>query len=750
MIKKIILLVITLISDNIYALIINKEEPVHYFINHEEQISDLREKLIRSGVVGVTGITGMGKSEMARKYIQEYQHDYDIIAFLDVSVDLIPQFIAVAKEINQQICLKEKCHIMEDSTVVKRSLMEYLKQKRKWLLVFDNLHINENEKIKDIIDWQHNGHIIICSQDAKYLQQKVSVPHLSDEHASSIIQKIMKDPPLEFVQELVQTLRGYPPYMIGHSATYLYNNSHMTIKQYMDYMKRNENKIRAHLNIILSQMHQQGKDILYKVALLNNQRVPREIVEQLVDDKIIMSDSIDEIIRFGLIEQISKDRNNQMFRMHDVVKEELLNIAGNKSNQKNVNLLLDKINNIIPESVNDRLTVMISNRFLESNLEVLLNNAEKYNANIYKIMELRKKLLWYYLRGQHQPYNAKKMVDWFKSKEPNISLWFCNDKKKAVYSGYLAFIVVYECSIMNQKLDVVMRYLSQAEKIAKKLYGYDELKSYIYSIKALIQITVGDIVNAKKNIQKAEKAYPTTPKTFLGTGFIEYNKAKVFLAEGEYQKALSMLLVDIDKFKLFHQKGKVLLSEYIIQARILSYMKRFKEAYDIINNNVYKHIKGKKREEVSTIILVRTLTELSRAELGLGKIEDALNHATETMNILIEDKNRNNKSINLDNSTDILLARALVVKADILAAIGKTVEAIKTYKIVKNIYENIYGIENMKNMDNVSYLFVQAAKAASKLPREEDRQIWCSYFYKLFIQSFGRNHFRYQEIKQLF
>ncbi|WP_341758429.1 NB-ARC domain-containing protein [Candidatus Tisiphia endosymbiont of Ditula angustiorana] len=258
--------VITL-SNSVYAIIINKEKPVYYFTNHEEQISKLREKLVNDKKVGVTGITGMGKSELVRKYVKEYQHKYNIIGFLDVAVDLIPQFITIAREINKQICLKEECYISEDPKNVKNSLMEYLKHQSKWLLIFDNLHINENDKIKDIIDWHHGGHVIICSQDDKYLISKIPVPYLKEEHATVIINKIMKNQSPKFVSELVDNLKGYPAYMIGHSAIFLQNNSHMTIEEYIKYMEKYDNKIRGHLEIVLKEITQCGKELLYKMTL---------------------------------------------------------------------------------------------------------------------------------------------------------------------------------------------------------------------------------------------------------------------------------------------------------------------------------------------------------------------------------------------------------------------------------------------------------------------------------------------------
>ncbi len=739
MIKRIILLIIVFINSHVvYALIKNKEQPIYYFVNHERQIDNLRKRLITNKIV----ITNIGKSKIAEEYVEEYKQDYDIVAFLDASIDLIPQFINIAKKINQQLGLQDGCYVAEDPILVKKSLMKYLKFKNKWLLIFDNLHVSESDKVEDIINWQHSGHIIICLQDVKYLQQKALVPYLNDQYAKIVVKKVVKDPLLSFIEKAMQALQSCSSYIMRYSATYPY--SHVAM-EHIDYIRKHNAKVQV-LHIILGQISQQEKDILYKIALLNNQEVTGNLLEQLVDNQAIIADNINTIIRFGLVEQISKDRNKQIFRMPDTVKKKLLNIS-NTLNQKYINSLLSKINNIVPKSVDDRIFVITQNKSLESNLEILLNNAEQYNADVYKIMELREKLLWYYLVG-HQPHNAKKMVDWFKNNMSAINLWLCSNRKKAVYSCYLTYVGAYEYFVANQPVEIAMRYLNQAQEITEKIIGYGELKSFIYSCKAIVQINIGDIASAIVNVQKAEKIKPMIPKAFLGERLVDHVRAQIFLIKGQYQEALDILPIHACKSeRLFCEKDMLLLPEYITQTRTLNYIKRFKEAYDIVNSNIYEHIKNKK---VPAIILAYTLIELSRAELGLGNRENALNHAIKAVNVLIEDTYGNDKNINLDDSKDAWLADALVAKADALTAIGKSVKAIKTYRTVKSIYENAYGIENMKNIDNVSYLFVQAAKAASKLPQEEDRQIWCSYFYKLFIQSFGRDHFRYQEIRRLF
>jgi tetratricopeptide (TPR) repeat protein len=257
-------------------------------------------------------------------------------------------------------------------------------------------------------------------------------------------------------------------------------------------------------------------------------------------------------------------------------------------------------------------------------------------------------------------------------------------------------------------------------------------------------MSLGEIESAEKNIHKAEETRPSVAITLLGMGLIEYSKSSLLLIKGQYKDALDMILIDINKSNHHKFDKKVLLPEYIAQAQILNYMTNYTDAYEIINTNVYQHLKNKNKDEISPILLARTLIELSRSELGLNKTTEAFNHAEEAVNILKEEEARNNRDI--DNSRDVYVAPALVAKGDALASLGKTEESLNDYKLAKNIYWNIYGTKNIGKMDNVSYLLASGAKAARKLPNKIDAQIECDYFYKLLIKFFGNNHPRSIEI----
>jgi tetratricopeptide (TPR) repeat protein len=244
---------------------------------------------------------------------------------------------------------------------------------------------------------------------------------------------------------------------------------------------------------------------------------------------------------------------------------------------------------------------------------------------------------------------------------------------------------------------------------------------------------------------------------------IDYGKARIFLAQGNYSEALDAITLMIEKElsqltkskassnpieenATLEQESAWLAPIYTLKAEILNYLKEFQEAYDI-SKKVYFVIKNRNLEEITSSTLAYNLTELSRAELGLKLTKEALIHSEEAVNILIQDQERNNQD--LDNSTDIFLASALVAKGEVLHTLGRIDEAISNYKLAKNIYWNIYETKNLKQMDNVSYLLSCLSRAWHDMPVKEENRIERDYYYQLHVKLFGVNHHRSLQIKNM-
>ena len=99
-VKYIISLLVILNCLSAKAAVTNLVEPVKFFTNHDLQFNKVSNQLLTYNQVGIVGISGMGKTQLARMYAYKHKEQYDIIWFFDCKVDLAEQFAGLAKIIN--------------------------------------------------------------------------------------------------------------------------------------------------------------------------------------------------------------------------------------------------------------------------------------------------------------------------------------------------------------------------------------------------------------------------------------------------------------------------------------------------------------------------------------------------------------------------------------------------------------------------------------------------------------------------
>ncbi|MCC8415869.1 MAG: hypothetical protein LN575_00510 [Rickettsia endosymbiont of Gnoriste bilineata] len=144
--KKFLLLIILIMVNDSFAQeqISNLIIPVSYFVSHENQRNALKDSLSKHKQVSIVGTSGIGKTQFVRMRAYDNKADYDIIWFFDCNVDLNEQFFKLAKQLNSI----RNANISENVTLAKKEVISYLTHKDKWLLIFDNLKINENNKVQ--------------------------------------------------------------------------------------------------------------------------------------------------------------------------------------------------------------------------------------------------------------------------------------------------------------------------------------------------------------------------------------------------------------------------------------------------------------------------------------------------------------------------------------------------------------------------------------------------------------------------
>jgi tetratricopeptide (TPR) repeat protein len=143
------------------------------FTGRDEELAALRRTLTSGQPAAVTqaitGLGGVGKTQLAVEYAYRHAADYDVIWWIraDNATTLESDFAALAAEVH----LPEAR--LADQTQITAALKRWLRERGRWLLVFDNAH--RREDIRPYLV-QAGGHTIITSREASWGSTATTVP----------------------------------------------------------------------------------------------------------------------------------------------------------------------------------------------------------------------------------------------------------------------------------------------------------------------------------------------------------------------------------------------------------------------------------------------------------------------------------------------------------------------------------------------------------------------------------------------
>jgi tetratricopeptide (TPR) repeat protein len=710
--------------------------PVKFFVDRESESNKVLYNLQEYNTVSIVGLTNIGKTEIVRKYAALNKNRYDLIWFFDSGLDLNEQFVTLAKKINQTLLLESRNRISEEAYSAKQEVMDYLAGINNWLLVFDNLRLNQNSRLTDLINWKRNGHIIICSQDSRNLPNVIYIHKLTKEHALTLLQKIFgKEVKNQAVLEkLIDIFDGYPGSIV-RGALLLKENNYLSLDEYKSILSKSSNPMRTHMELVLDLLTDSDKEILKRISVLNNQNFSKSFLKIVSDKPESVGENLYNLNRFGLIKNTYHDEKN-FFEMHDAVRDSVLQFYTEEEIKSELTDIINKLNKIMPQGVTSRYAFISSDSSIKSNLEVLLENAEKYKVDIDIILELRKNLIDHYVVSLDY-YNVDKMKNWLEQKEESglIKLNKISDIVKINYAWYLANIGIYE-DFAKSRFISALSYFNKANNVIKNIPGHAELKSTILFQIAQTQVFGGDVEAAEKNMVAADKVIRDYPSSDFDMGLYWFIKARIAFSQGNYKEALRCIDNNIEAEAHLPQ-DTFTAPTYIQKSEILNFMKEYNKSYEII--------KRIQKQEISTghadhEIHARILTQLSNAEFGLGLKQEALNNANKACDIFQKEINK----YKIDNIVNTDFAAALVAKGNALAASKKYDDALLSYNQAESIYFKRYG-DNYNKMDDINYLLSQGAKVSctSKNP------FWKKHFYEQLVNNFDLTHPRIIEVEKL-
>ena len=726
MIKLLVSILILIIHNSSFASkqISNLVTPVSYFVNHVKQLHDLKNNLNKYRQTSIVGTSGIGKTQLVRTYAYDNKNQYNLIWFLDCNLDMNQEFVKLAQKLNQE----NNANLSEDPKLGQKEIMNYLSSKDKWLLVFDNLKIGGNIKVKELVEWEHNGHVIFASQDKEIIPHTIELSVFNEKDTKTLANNLLENK--NDVKFLAEVFGNYP-IVIVQGAQLLNQIKGLDKEVYMKKIQQSADKIKLNIEQAIKELKPSASKLLTKIALINNQRFSKDFLKIITNYPETLDDDIFQLSKFALVSNIESDEGNPVFEMHDIIAQKIMEINGDQKNKDYLEDIIDKVIKALPATMHTG-HIFRNGKTISENLKIIVSHQQRYNLSIYKLLALNSSLLTDYINTL-QYYEVEKILSWFDEldKKNMFKLWLMDNDTKYFYSRIFSNIGGYykhRFADWNKALGFYLK----ANMVIENVTGYQAIKCNVLYNLASVYISLGQTKEAENEINIMQKMFDTGVVDIQEIGMLHLVRAKFYHYIGDEKKALE----ESDKDLIETSKTGIKLNDlfftvsYILRAEILNSLEKYQEAYTQAQQ-LYNMHKATKKEDHE--IFGRIFTQMARSELWLGKKAEAAEHITKAISIFLTDEQRNPKEAEYLNDPD--LAASYVVQGDIFFVQDNLRQAIESYKKAQIIYFYLYR-ENSKNVAQVSYLYKQGARVACKAKD--------LYNYKAFgipqVKEFGVDH----------
>jgi len=320
------------------------------FTGRKAILKDLRADLLKNGRQALSGLGGIGKTQIAVEYAWRHRDDYSAVlwTFADTEQAISSGFSMMA----QKLGLPEQ-ESKEQATVTE-AVKRWLEQNDDWLLVFDNADTPEMEIVKRFLPEQAHGHILLTSrahvfQALNIIQaREVDVLSLADSRQFLLKRTGQNETPA--VDDLAKKL-GYLPLAMEQAAAYIVANEASFQNYLTSFRKRGLELLRQQGPVIGTPKEQQkrtvetawllnfaevGKfpasaDLLRLSAFLTSDMIPLELLEKgagemgkalkkmlASDDSLALGELLKPLTRYSLIRRSPETRS---FSIHPLVQE---------------------------------------------------------------------------------------------------------------------------------------------------------------------------------------------------------------------------------------------------------------------------------------------------------------------------------------------------------------------------------------------------------------------------------------------
>ncbi|WP_353281453.1 tetratricopeptide repeat protein [Wolbachia endosymbiont (group B) of Horisme vitalbata] len=243
----------------------NVKKPVILFAGRREELIDLHNKIQRSSekvtvisqITSISGLGGIGKTELARQYVQEYSKDcYDNVIWINAEseIALVESFTRLAKN-KLRIDIKDENGKEKDIKALIEEVYEFFSNSKS-LFIFDDAeksnYLNKFLPIHDSLPGGNGPYILITSRNREWERgiEVINLNELKSEEAIEFVKKgfsIEDESQNEKIKVLVEKLQHFP-LAIQQAISYIEDQRVTREFSIDDYLEEYEEKTKDLLN----------------------------------------------------------------------------------------------------------------------------------------------------------------------------------------------------------------------------------------------------------------------------------------------------------------------------------------------------------------------------------------------------------------------------------------------------------------------------------------------------------------------
>lgn len=736
------------------------------FIGRHQEIKTLINNINNSSIAYITGLPGVGKTELVRHYISLTKNKYDIIHWFDCGYDLIEQFFLLGNKINQtQLSNDKKALDLSGDKIIDHIISFLEKYDNNCLLVFENIRdFNELPKaLKKLEKNNKNIRIIFSSLKSNFNSKEIKISNFKrSESVTKLTSYLNDDYAKEEIDYLANVLEDHP-LSLESAASFIVSNRNISVTWFVNYMNDNSLKVLREKNSILP--ISKTFNLIFNDLKINNPRsytllkYTRYMYNSDISNDILMNlyfslfnnsaldylKDINLLLQYSLLKPLrfseesklnnlsdNKNKTEKMkdLEMHKLVQSTLLNYENKENSTKELKNLIRVVNEIIPEpgEVTKLMNFTDNNKSIIKNAYVILDNATKYQIVNNDTFELAVKILRIYM-FKLMYSKAGELIDYLDNNVLKSSNYKpVNSRDKAFLGAYKMLKAVHYCFVSNNYEKSILELL-EARNLLKDNNSYIGIKYVILCQLAQMLVYTGQLKEAGNYILELEQLLLENDIK-ANKGLFYFIKSKYEMESGNLRQASSSIQKGIENTKEEYPNDKfIIIPDILLYVEILIKLNQINEGYLLISdiyNNLYNEL------EEGHEIQSRALTTIAMAEVSKGLLEEANKHIKKA--ILIKKNLYSNSDDNVLIEHDDDLALSYIVYGDVMFAKNEIKKARDCFLKAIKIFHNLFK-QNIE-WESLAVLYKKVIIASLKM---DDLYVANQYF-KLLQNSFGIEH----------